>query len=189
MKITKIFNHSWAFGADFLYSFIRDGESVFARQLRQALYGTSCYIDSSVVIANKKNFFCDEKSALYHGTYILNNFGRFTLGHHSHLGALCYVNVNYGRIEIGNNVAIGPHNSIIAYSNHYGEGKLVSDERIVGDICIGSNVFIGANCTILPNTKISDNVVVGAGSVVKGELASYGVYGGVPCKKIKAFDT
>ena len=170
---------------DLFYAVIQDGESVIARRIRQAVYQTTCYIDSSVVITNKKNFLSGPKSALYHGTYILNNFGYFSLGNNSHLGAMCYVNVNYGRIEIGADVAIGPQTSLIAYSNHYGTGKKVTEEKIIGNIYIGDNVFIGANCTILPNTTISENVVIGAGSVVKGDFESNAVYAGIPCRKIK----
>ncbi len=101
------------------------------------------------------------------------------------MGAFCYVNVCYGNLKIGDDVAIGPHTSIIVYSNHYEAGKKVTETRITQDITIGNNVFIGANCTILPGTVIGDDVVIGAGSVVKGNLEESAVYAGAPCRKIK----
>ena len=107
------------------------------------------------------------------------------MGTNSHMGAFCYVNVCYGNLKIGDDVAIGPHTSIIVYSNHYEPGKKVTETRITKDITIGNNVFIGANCTILPGTEIGDDVVIGAGSVVKGKLEESAVYAGAPCKKIK----
>jgi acetyltransferase-like isoleucine patch superfamily enzyme len=55
---------------------------------------------------------------------------------------------------------------------------------LFGQIIIGNNVFLGMNAIILPNTKIGDNVIVGAGSVVRGELKSNSVYAGVPAKYI-----
>jgi len=87
-------------------------------------------------------------------------------------------------VRIGDDVAVGPGTKIIAYSNHYSKGKKITEERIVADIVIGNNVFIGANCSILPGTTIRDNVIVGAGSVVKGTLPSNAIYAGVPCKKL-----
>jgi len=51
-------------------------------------------------------------------------------------------------------------------------------------IVIGNNVFIGYRSIILPGTRIGDNVIVGAGSVVKGKLESNSVYAGVPVKYI-----
>ncbi|MEW6380566.1 MAG: acyltransferase [bacterium] len=107
------------------------------------------------------------------------------MGNNSHLGAFCYVNVCFGTVTIGDDVAIGPGTKIIAYSNHYQYGKKITEVRITEDVTIGNNVFIGANCIILPGTIIPDNTIVGAGSVVKGKLESNSIYGGVPCKRIK----
>lgn len=53
-------------------------------------------------------------------------------------------------------------------------------------ISIGNNVFIGANTTILAGTVIGDNVIVGAGSLVRGTLESNSVYAGVPIKRISS---
>jgi len=55
---------------------------------------------------------------------------------------------------------------------------------LFGKIQIGNNVFIGINATILPNTIIGDNVIVGAASLVKGQLRSNSVYAGIPAKYI-----
>lgn len=44
----------------------------------------------------------------------------------------------------------------------------------LGAIEIGSNVFIGSRSTILPNTLIEDNVIIGAGSLVRGKLCAGG---------------
>lgn len=51
-------------------------------------------------------------------------------------------------------------------------------------ITIGNNVFVGYGVTILPGTIIGENVIVGAGSVVKGELKDNSVYAGIPAKYI-----
>lgn len=57
-----------------------------------------------------------------------------------------------------------------------------------GSIRIGDNVFIGYGVTILPNSNIGSNVIVGACSLVKGELKSNSVYAGVPAKYICSID-
>lgn len=53
-----------------------------------------------------------------------------------------------------------------------------------GRITIGSNVYIGTRCTILKGVTIGDNVIVGACTLVNKDLASGGVYAGVPAKRI-----
>jgi acetyltransferase-like isoleucine patch superfamily enzyme len=55
-------------------------------------------------------------------------------------------------------------------------------------IIIGNNVYIGINVTILSGTKVGDNVIIGAGSLVRGELKSNSVYAGVPVKYICSID-
>ena len=46
---------------------------------------------------------------------------------------------------------------------------------------IGNNVSIGSNATILP-VKITNNVVIGAGSVVTKDIMETGIYAGNPAK-------
>ncbi len=167
------------------WGFIRDNESLLAGHIRSKICRTPCFIDTNVIIKNRYNFKGGSTSALYHSTYILNSFGMFQIGDNSHLGAFCYVNACYGRVIIGNNVAVGPGTKIIAYSNHYEKGKLVTEIKQKQDIIIGSNVFIGANSTILPGSIIHDNIIIGAGSIVKGELQENAIYGGTPCKLLR----
>ncbi|HUF12927.1 MAG TPA: acyltransferase [Longimicrobiales bacterium] len=164
---------------------IRHNRSDLAAWLRRRRYRTSCQIDTGVIVSHPAHFSAGDGCALYHGTYVLNTDGRLIMGEHCHLGAYCYVNVARGTIVLGSGVAIGPGTRIIAYSNHYRAGRLVAEERITADIRIGSNVFVGANCVILPGSTIADNVVVGAGSVVRGELETNAIYAGAPARKIR----
>ena len=49
---------------------------------------------------------------------------------------------------------------------------------------IGSHVSIGSNATILP-VNITNNVVIGAGSVVTKDILAAGIYAGNPARKIR----
>nr|WP_306669956.1 DapH/DapD/GlmU-related protein [Acinetobacter sp. YH12157] len=57
-----------------------------------------------------------------------------------------------------------------------------------GKITIGNNVFVGLNSIIIPNTEVGDNVVIGAGSLVRGILESNFVYAGVPVRKVMTIE-
>ncbi|MBT7899801.1 MAG: acyltransferase [Candidatus Marinimicrobia bacterium] len=88
-------------------------------------------------------------------------------------------------------VSIGDHVSITSSKFVTHDGGLWvfrqenPDDDLFSTIQIGSNVFIGMDCIIMPGTVIEDNVVIGAGSIVKGYFKSNYVYAGVPAKKIK----
>jgi acetyltransferase-like isoleucine patch superfamily enzyme len=90
-------------------------------------------------------------------------------------------------ISFGENILIGP-NTVIRNVNHgttLGE-IMISQEKTGGNIFIGNDVWISSNCVILPNVKISDGIVVGAGSIVTKDLnIENGIYAGVPAKFIK----
>ena len=56
---------------------------------------------------------------------------------------------------------------------------------VSGKIYIGNDVWIAENCTILKGSIINDGAVIGAKSLVNGEINSFGVAVGVPAKVIK----
>lgn len=52
-------------------------------------------------------------------------------------------------------------------------------------VTIGDRAWLGPRVTVLPGTQIGEGVVVAAGAVAKGVLEPYGLYAGVPAKRIK----
>lgn len=57
-----------------------------------------------------------------------------------------------------------------------------------GKVSIGNNCFIGYDAIILKDTYIGDNVIIGAGAVVKGNIPSNTVWAGVPARQICTLD-
>jgi len=53
-----------------------------------------------------------------------------------------------------------------------------------GGILIEDDVWIGANCVLLDGAILRTGCVIGAGSVVRGELQAYTIYAGLPLHKI-----
>ena len=63
-------------------------------------------------------------------------------------------------------------------------GRIQRNPRLFKKTKIGDRVIIGSNSTILP-VNISNNIVVGAGSVVTKDLKIKGIYAGAPAKLIR----
>jgi acetyltransferase-like isoleucine patch superfamily enzyme len=55
-------------------------------------------------------------------------------------------------------------------------------------VTIGRNVFIGARSIVLKGVSIGDNSVIGAGSVVNGNVPTNVVAAGNPCRIIRSID-
>ena len=80
------------------------------------------------------------------------------------------------RIVIGDNVQLSPNVQIYDHDHDFRvEGGLKAMKYKTSPIEIGNNVWIGANTVILRGTKLGDNCVVGAGSVIKGEYPANSV--------------
>lgn len=96
----------------------------------------------------------------------------------------------HNNITIGNNVLLGVGCQIRDTDNH----SLNPQDRLIGldwknkktaPIIIKNNVFIGMNSIILKGITISENAIVGAGSVVTKDVPSNEIWGGNPAKFIK----
>ncbi len=91
-------------------------------------------------------------------------------------------------ITIGNDVAIAA-NCTFAPVNHAYQRKdmLIREQRFTpgkGGIIIEDDVWIGAGCVLLDGTILRKGCVIGAMSLVRGEVASYGIYAGNPLHKL-----
>lgn len=117
------------------------------------------------------------------------------------VGVKIGVNCQLGTKELGSEpylISIGDDfysSSNIQFVTHDGSVNVLrnifpehKNADFFGQIKVGNNVFIGYGCIILPNTTIQDNVIVGAGSVVKGLLCKDSVYAGTPARYICSID-
>lgn len=73
-------------------------------------------------------------------------------------------------IYIGQGTSIGPNVCIYDHNHKIDKNGFYKDEFTLAPIVIGRNVWIAANCTILKGTVIGDNSIIGAGSIVCGNI-------------------
>lgn len=114
--------------------------------------------------------------------------GDVVIGDHVVVNSGCVLYSGNG-ISIGDHVAIAA-NCTFAPVNHAYQNRdeLIMNQGFLpskGGIVIEDDVWIGANCVILDGARIRKGCVIGACSLVRGELEPYGVYGGHPLQKLK----
>ena len=106
--------------------------------------------------------------------------------------ALMHCCGQHEQIIIKEKVIIGPRLSIITGDHKIDViGKYMfdvtddeKDEDDDQDVIIEKDVWIGANVTILKGVTVAEGSVVGAGTVLTKNTDPYGVYVGVPGKRI-----
>ncbi len=95
--------------------------------------------------------------------------GIMSIGNNTSLNHGCIITC-YEEISIGEDVQFGPNVIIYDHDHDFrAKGGLKSLEYKTTPVKIGNNVWIGANVVILRGSKIGDNCVVGAGSILTEE--------------------
>lgn len=98
-------------------------------------------------------------------------------------------------IRFGNNVHVASKVDFITHDithvmlnrrSYKTPGSTVKES--IGCIEICDNVFIGSNTTVLQNVRISQNVIIGAGTLVNRDIPENSVACGVPAKIVGTFD-
>ncbi len=113
----------------------------------------------------------------FHGEGKLHIQGKVTIGQnfHSIVGEGIY-------IEDG--VVMAPDVYISSYESYHRnqQHKLIKHRPHYGkSVRIGKNVFIGKNVMIMPGVTISENAVIGAGSIIKNDVAEGEVIAAQQC--------
>jgi acetyltransferase-like isoleucine patch superfamily enzyme len=125
-------------------------------------------------------------SGLYHGTFFdLGPHGTVQVGDYCSLvGAVIATN---HRVLIGDYALIA-HEVVIADHDYWCfdiESECAETlDLTTRDIVIGENVWIGARAIILGGSKIGDGAIIGAATVVRGEVPPYTVYAGNPGRAV-----
>ena len=83
-------------------------------------------------------------------------------------------------IAIGDETTLGPYVTVLT---HDATPKLRTGHSVIAPVRIGARVFIGANATILPGVTVGDDAIVGAGSVVRRDVAAGTIVFGNPAEE------
>jgi len=105
------------------------------------------------------------------------------------VGDDCWLGVNNficGKVEIGNDVILGPNVSIPGATHGIASNQPFSKSGlIIKGTSIENSVWIGGNSTILDGIRIGEGAIVAANSVVAEDVPPLGIVGGVPAKMIR----
>ena len=156
------------------------------KPLVHILDGTKLIIGDNVTL--------NSKNAKYHVNmfapvkiYLDKVGAKITIGNNSRIHGSCLH--AYKSINIGDNCLIAANCQIFDGNGHETSlddpTKRLKITGISKPILIGNNCWIGTSVIILPGTKIGNNCIVAAGSVVKGEFKDNSLIAGNPAKFIK----
>jgi len=91
-----------------------------------------------------------------------------------------------GSVTIGNDVLMAPYVVIRAANHRFDDaGRPIRLQgHNPGRIIVGNDVWLGAGVVLLPGSHVGNGSVIGAGSVVTGEIPPFSIAVGAPAKVI-----
>ncbi len=140
------------------------------------------------------------------------NCANIVIGNNVRIDDFCVLSAGNGGIEIGNYIHVAVYSSMIGAgkislqdfsnissrvaiysSNDDYSGASMTNPMVPeaftnvthADVTIGRHVIIGAGSVVLPGVVLEEGVAVGALSLVSKRCEAFGVYSGVPAKRIK----
>ena len=153
------------------------------------------YIGNNVLISRNAKFYSIKNMEIGDNVRI-DDFcilsGRIVIRNNVHIAAGVYIFAGSAGVFLDDYVGISSRSVIYAasddYSGEYLTNPTVDEEFknvIEKPVYIGKHSLIATGCTVLPGVTISEDVSVGAMSLINKDLAPYSIYVGIPCKKIK----
>ena len=140
------------------------------------------------------------------------NCANIVIGNNVRIDDFCVISAGVGGINIGNYIHIAVYGVLIGagkitlhdfsglssrvsiysssddYSGENMTNPMVSDEFTSvthADVTIGRHVIIGAGSVVLPGVTLEEGVAIGALSLVAKSCSRFGIYSGVPVKRIR----
>lgn len=112
----------------------------------------------------------------------------FCYGYNITMGRDVYINFNCcflddGKIVIGDKAMLGAGVTIATVGHPVNPD--MREYMYTAPVTIGKNCWIGASVTICPGVTIGENTVIGAGSVVTGDIPANTVAAGDPCRVMR----
>lgn len=110
------------------------------------------------------------------------------IGDRVNVGRRCAF-VGRRRIEVGDDVTFAPDVYVTDHNHRYDDPDTPVAQQWVDaePVVIGPGCWIGTGAVLLPGATLGRNVVVAAGSVVRGEVPDHAVVAGVPGKVVRRY--
>ena len=118
--------------------------------------------------------------------------GYLKIGSYIHIGSH-NVTVGRGGVEFADFVNLSQGVRIYSVSDDYTGESLTSpmipshlSRPEFGPVRLGRHVIVGSGSVILPNLSVGDGCAVGALSLVNESLPDWGIYAGIPVRRLQA---
>jgi acetyltransferase-like isoleucine patch superfamily enzyme len=168
------------------------GRGLTIRHPSKISLGNNVAIDDLCVLdargGDSSELVIGNNSTIARNTILRTKDGSIRLSPGCSIGANCILSSS-STLTAGDNLLMASCTYVIAGGQHTFERTdipiISQGMESKGGVSIGKNVWVGARVTILDGTRIGDNAVIGACSLVNKDIPDYAVAYGIPAKPVK----
>jgi acetyltransferase-like isoleucine patch superfamily enzyme len=153
--------------------------------------GADVQIHSTCVMVGLENISIGDHVRIDAFSSLIAGNGRIEIGNHVHIGGYVFMSGAEG-IEISDFVGISHGVGIYTRDDDYTGASLTGPtipaeflQQKTGLVSLGRHVVIGSGSVILPRVTIAEGSTVGSLSLVKSDLEAWGIYAGVPARRLR----
>lgn len=153
--------------------------------------GTNVRISEACTIIGVENIHIGDNVIIDAGAVINCKTGSITIGNYVHVASGCYLN-GAGTIVLSDFCGLASGARIYSATDDYMGENLTNPtvpEEFLGvkyaPVHLGKHVIIGSGSVVLPGCSIGEGSSVGALSLVTKALDSWGVFCGIPARRLK----
>lgn len=152
-------------------------------------------LGENVKISDKASIYNPEQIEIgYHSR--IDDFcvlsGKIKIGSFCHIAPMCLVAGGQEGIYLDDFCGLSYGTKVFSQSDDYSGGAMVSplvpteykDEK-KEKVVLGRHVIVGAGSTVLPGVFVAEGCSIGAMTLVNKSTTSWGIYVGVPAKRVK----
>ncbi|NOZ97160.1 MAG: acyltransferase [Gammaproteobacteria bacterium] len=153
------------------------------------------FLGDEVKISDKASIYnCDQIEIGSHSR--IDDFcllsGKIKIGKYCHITPMCMIAGGEPGVDIANFCTLAYGVKVFSQSDDYSGKSMVNSlipkkykNEYFAKVSIEEHVIIGANVTIFPGVTLAEGSSIGAMSLVLKSTAAWGVYVGIPAKRIK----
>jgi maltose O-acetyltransferase len=155
-----------------------------ARELCQKLAALSVYASAAERAALLTQLFGAATDAYITPPFFCDYGRNIELGRNVYFNFNCVI-LDVARVTIGNNVLFGPAVQVYTASHPMNARERRTGLEYGKPITIGNDVWLGGGAIVCAGVNIGDGSVIGAGSVVTGDIPPGVLAAGNPCRVIR----
>ena len=159
----------------------------FLARRRLGELGDGAYVDRGVIFDRyPKQIQIASEAVIKRGAHLCpcNTNASISIGQRTTIGYNTFIFASE-RIEIGDDCLVAPFVYLVDSDHSIArDTKINLQSNRKAAITVGNDVWIGVGAKILRGSTVGDGAVIAAGSVVRGDVPAYSIWGGAPAKAI-----